>query len=390
MRSAAVAVVGGGVMGASVAWHLASQGVENVVVLDRASGPGLGAGSTARATGGFRAQYGTAINVRLSLLAREKLRRFKDEVGADAGYETAGYLWLAMELHELDVLRDGLRVQHAEGLAEATEVSPEDVAAINPFASRDGIVGGTFCPTDGFIRPLSILNGYITAATRLGVHFAWNTEVIGFERSADQLRALVTPQGRMPVGAVVNAAGAWAAPIAELAGVSLPVTPLRRQVAATVPFGGLPSDLPMTIWAGDGFHVRMRDGRVLLLLPTGGVPGQPFEASVDPVWVADVVAKAAARVPLLRGVPIDHAACWAGLYEMSPDGHAILGRTGECENLYLINGSSGHGVMHAPALGHLLAEIICDGEASTLDVSALRAERFSEEKPDGRIQRGVL
>jgi sarcosine oxidase subunit beta len=380
MKPVAVAVVGGGVMGASVAWHLAARGVRDVVVFDR--GAGAGEGSTGKATGGFRAQYATPINVRLSLLAREKLLRFRDEIGADPGYVRAGYLWLAMTAKELALLGKGREVQHAQGLMEAVEVSADDVARINPAACLDGVVGGAFCPTDGFIRPLAILGGYVNAALRLGVRFEWGASVTGVEREGERIVALETNHGRVAADAVVNAAGPWAAEVARMAGVDLPVTPLRRQVAATVPCALLPADMPMTIWAGDGFHLRVRDGRVLLLWPTPGVPGRPFDATVDPEWVRAVVEKAHARVPVLRGVEVDRAASWAGLYEMSPDKHAILGRAPGCENLYLINGSSGHGVMHAPALGQLLAEIICDGKATTIDVRALRPERFAEGDPN--------
>jgi sarcosine oxidase subunit beta len=160
-------------------------------------------------------------------------------------------------------------------------------------------------------------------------------------------------------------------------GFELPVAPLRRQVAATVPTRALPTDTPMTIFLGDGFHFRVRDDRVLLLWPTPGVAGRPFDATIEPGWVSEVTARAHARVPVLRGVPIDPAASWAGLYEMSPDKHAILGSTPGIPNLYLINGSSGHGVMHAPALGELLAEILCDGHATTLDTAPLAPERFA-------------
>jgi sarcosine oxidase subunit beta len=380
MKPAAVAVVGGGVMGASVAWHLAARGVRDVVVFDRGEGPG--AGSTTRATGGFRAQYATAINVRLSLLARQKLLRFHEEVGADPGYVQAGYLWLATTAREMAVLRAGREVQHAEGLREAVDVSPDDIARINPAARVDGVVGGAFCPTDGFIRPLPILQGYVDAARRLGAQFEWGTSVTSIERAGERVVALETNHGKVAAEGVVNAAGPWAGDVARMAGVDLPVTPLRRQVAATVPCDLLPADMPMTIWAGDGFHLRVRDGRVLLLWPTPGIPGKPFEASVDPAWVRAVVKKAHVRVPVLRGVEIDLTGSWAGLYEMSPDKHAILGRAPGCENFYLINGSSGHGVMHAPALGQLLAEIICDGKATALDVRALRPERFAEGEPN--------
>ncbi|MBL8113937.1 MAG: FAD-binding oxidoreductase, partial [Acidobacteria bacterium] len=158
----------------------------------------------------------------------------------------------------------------------------------------------------------------------------------------------------------------------------LPVVPLRRQVALTEPFDGLPASMPMTIFAGDGFHLRVRDGRVLLLWPTPGVPGRPFDTPVDDDWIERVVAFAHRRLPVLRDARIDRAASWAGLYEMSPDKHAILGPSPGCPNLFLVNGSSGHGVMHAPALGHLLAEMIGDGHASTLPVRELRPTRFAE------------
>jgi sarcosine oxidase subunit beta len=182
------------------------------------------------------------------------------------------------------------------------------------------------------------------------------------------------------VDSVVNAAGPWAGEIGALAGIPIPVYPLRRQVAVTEPFGELPEAMPMTIFAGDGFHLRVRDGRVLLLLPTPGVPGLPFVTKVDRDWIERVAAVARTRVPVLRSAAIDEPACYAGLYEMSPDGHALLGQAPDCPNFYLVNGSSGHGVMHAPALGQLLAEILTDGVASTLDVAALRPSRFAEEE----------
>jgi sarcosine oxidase subunit beta len=375
MRRAAVAVIGGGVMGASVAYHLAARGQRDVLVLDRAEA--AGAGSTGRATGGYRAQYGTAINVRLSLLARTKLRAFREETGVDPGYLPAGYLWLAVTEAELHGLEAGRRVQHAEGLSEATAVSPEDITRLNPAIRPDGVVGGAFCPSDGFIRPLRILEGYLAAGARLGVRVEWSTQVTGLRRAAGgRIDRVDTSRGPVAVDSVVNAAGPWAAVVADMAGAPIPVTPLRRQIVPTTPCDLLPADMPMTIWAGDGFHLRVRDGRVLLLWPTPGVPDRPFDTTVDDGWIAAVTAMAHARVPVLRSATVDHAAGWAGLYEMSPDKHAILGASPGCPNLYCINGSSGHGVMHAPALGQLLSEIVCDGAATTLDVRCLDPGRF--------------
>jgi sarcosine oxidase subunit beta len=381
MQTADVVVVGAGVIGASVAYHLAARGCTNVVVLDCGSQPGQS--STGKATGGFRAQFNSTINVCLSLLSREKLRRFVDEIGVDSGYQPCGYLFLARRQHELYVLHRAQQVQHAAGLHEARTVTPDEIRSINPAIHIDSLIGGVFCPTDGFIRPLQILDGYTRAAQRLGVRFEYDRPVYGFGKDhTGRITAVYTPQGTISAGCVVNAAGAWAGAVARLAGVDLPVVPLRRQVASTQPTQVPPADMPMTIFAEDGFHLRVRDGRVLLLWPDTPSTTDPFDTTVDDQWIDEVISKARARIPCLADVPLDRQGCWAGLYEMSPDKHAMLGSMPMVENFYLVNGSSGHGVMHAPALGHLLAEIMLDGTAWTCDTTALRPTRFAEGQPN--------
>jgi sarcosine oxidase subunit beta len=211
------------------------------------------------------------------------------------------------------------------------------------------------------------------------VELEWQVEVTGLRRSqGDRIAVVETSDGSVSAEAVVNAAGPWATRVAQWAGFDLPVVPLRRQVAATAPTNLLPDTMPMTIFTNDGFHLRVREGRILLLWPTPGVPGRPFDAGVDDEWIEAVVAKAHRRVPVVSHAAIERDACWAGLYEVSPDKHAILGAAPGCPNLFLLNGCSGHGVMHAPALGQLLAEVMSDGAASTLDVSPLRPSRFGE------------
>ncbi len=381
MRSAEVVVIGAGVIGASVAYHLALKGCDPVLVLEREGGPG--GGSTGRATGGFRAQFGSETNVRLSLLSREKLVRFEEELGVDPGYRPYGYLLLANDEAQLGALRRAQSVQRAAGLEEAREVGPEEVAEINPAVRSGGLVGGVFCPTDGFVLPVEVLRGYVEGAERLGVRFEYGVECEGFGLDGKGgISTVRTRGGEIAGGRVVNAAGAWAGVVAREAGLDLPVEPLRRQVAVTGPFDALPEDMPMTVFVEDGFHLRVHDGRVMLLLPDEPDVADPFDQSVEDAWVASVVETARSRVPCLEDASIDRAGCWAGLYEMSPDGHALLGGAPEVENLYLANGSSGHGVMHAPAIGQLLAEIIADGETSALDARSLRPSRFVEEEPN--------
>ncbi|MCZ7543183.1 MAG: FAD-binding oxidoreductase [Anaerolineae bacterium] len=295
MQSADVVVIGAGVIGASVAYHLATQGCANVLVMDRESRPGQG--STGKATGGFRAQFGSAVNVRLALLSREKLRRFQDELGIDPGYRPYGYLFLARHQATLDALLAAQAIQKAAGLHEAECVTQDDIRRINPAVNADGLLGGVFCRTDGFLRPPAILRGYMEGAERLGVRFTYGEPCIGFEMEGDRITGVLAPSGKIAAGCVVNAAGAWAALVANYAHTELPVSPLRRQVAITQPSDLLPETMPMTVFAEDGFHLRVRDGRILLLWPDQPAVADPFDTTVDDAWLEEVTRRALARVP---------------------------------------------------------------------------------------------
>ncbi|HXI12567.1 MAG TPA: FAD-binding oxidoreductase [Thermoanaerobaculia bacterium] len=386
-RTADVAIIGAGVIGASIAWHLAQRGCTNVLVLDR--GDAAGAGSTARATGGFRAQFGSEVNVRLSLLSREKLLRFTEETHGDAGFRQDGYLFIAGSEDELRILSEANTLQQLSGLVEARIIEESEVRRINPAIAETEMIGGVFCPTDGFLSPMGILRGYLDDASRMGVRTCFGEEIQQFEidDGSRRIAGLTTNKGAISASIFVNAAGAWAADVARLAGIALPVVPLRRQVAVTAPTDLLPEAMPMTIFTVDGFHLRVRDGRVLLLLPQPPsaepvmLRGKPFDADPDGRWLAEVVRLAAERIPRLANVPVRKQDGWSGLYEMTPDHHAILGLSEEGSNLFLANGSSGHGVMHSPAIGQILAEMILDGRSS-FDARALRPSRFVEGKPN--------
>lgn len=373
---AEVAVIGGGVVGASIAWHLAKLGVRDIVIIDRAAGPG--AGSTGKATGGFRAQFATPINVRLSLNARDQLLRFEEDTGVDPGYQQVGYLWIAFTDSDLEGLRKSRSVQHQEGLHEAREISTDDIARLNPVISADGAIGGAFCPTDGYIRPLEILRGYLEAAQRLGVRTIWNAHCAGLNVDSNgRIKSVRVADDNIEVKYVVNAAGPWAARVASMAGVDLPVQPLKRQAAFTEPLDSIPPTIPMTIFMDDGFHLRARDGRALLCWPNPEPLGEPQNLEADDGWIESVTQMGKRRVPVLREVKIERDLCYAGLYEMSPDDHAIIGLSPKCDNMFFANGSSGHGVMHSPAIGSIVADMIA-GREPEIDVSMLRPSRFDE------------
>jgi sarcosine oxidase subunit beta len=293
-----------------------------------------------------------------------------------------GYLYLAADDAQMATLRDAIAVQRGAGLVDSEIVTLDEIARINPSIELDGVAGGSFGSTDGYIRPLGILQGYLDAAVRAGSLVEYGTIPMGFERSGDRLTTVITGRGRIATRHVVNAAGPWAADVARLAGIDLPVTPMRRQVAQTEPTTALPASTPLTIFAEDGFHFRVRDGRVLLLWPVDTVGADRYDTTFDASWLKGVESRARRRIPALGGVAVDRVTSWCGLYEMSPDHHAILGAAPGLANFWLINGSSGHGVMHSPALGQLLAEMILTGGAASLDTHPLRPTRFIEGAPN--------
>ena len=290
-----VVIIGGGVVGASIAYHLATLGCKDVTVLER--GRVLGEGSTGKATGGFRAQFGTEIHVRLSLMARENLLAFKDELGVDPGYKPVGYLFCAPSETHLSALRAANEVQKCAGLNAVEFLTSSQIAERVPLINTADLVGGCFCPIDGFSTPLAILYGYNQAAIRLGVGFQTGETVTAIDRSGDTVIGVATDKALYPTRHVVNAAGPWSAEIAVLAGITdLPVQPVKRQVAVTNSFPLLPSDMPMVIDAGNGFHTRMKDGRALILWAD---PKQRagFDTAFDPAFLGKVLPMDRHRIP---------------------------------------------------------------------------------------------
>ena len=378
MSSPAVIIVGGGVIGASIAYHLASKGFRNIIVIDQAPKPG--SGSTGKATGGFRAQFGSEINIKLSLLSRQKLLSFKDEFGVDPGFQQFGYLFLAQNENELNLLKQANNLQKSCGLNEAEIISIDEIKKLNPCINNNGIAGGAFCSTDGFIIPLKILEAYIAAAQRLEVKFEYGTELKGFKIENGKITTAITNKNSIDTEIVINAAGAWAGETARLAGIDIPVNPLKRQAAVIHEKNIFSDNLPMTVWIDTSFHFRMRDGNLIMLLPLEPENKELFNTEIENGWLEKIFTIAQERIPILHSCVIDKSDSIAGLYEMSPDEHVLLGLAPELKNFYLANGSSGHGVMHSPAIGQLMAELIA-GEKPSVDIHPLRPSRFLENSP---------
>ncbi|HEV7699064.1 MAG TPA: FAD-binding oxidoreductase [Pyrinomonadaceae bacterium] len=381
MKTAEVVIVGGGVAGASIAWHLAERGCTDVLVLDRSAS--LGEGSTGKATGGIRAQFETDINVRMSLYSLDFFRDWD----FDAEYDPKGYLFLATNNLHLEYLsRTGDR-QRELGYDSVHLVTQDEIAAIVPGMNVDDVVGGSFGPRDGFINPLAVLEGFVVGASQRGMRVVTGTEVQKIKVDDGRVTGVVTKDGQIDCEKAVIASGAWARQLALSAGIDLLVTPLRRQIVWARTPEPLPADLPMVIDLKDGFHFRpamdfshgssaQDPNAVLFAWPDPDEPPS-FSTKFDDGFLDKVGERAFHRAPFLAGSQIVYEKCRAGLYENSPDHHAILGGC-EIDGLYFANGFSGHGVMHSPATGRALAEIILDGEASFLDVSSLSIERFAK------------
>lgn len=369
-KYADVAVIGGGIVGTSVAYHLARTGAGRIVLLERE--PLLGTGSTGRCAGGFRYQFSTEINIRLSLLSIPMILAFQHEMDWPVDMHQDGYLFLLTRSEEVEAFRKNVALQNRLGVRSAF-LLPDEIAQIAPHASLEGVLGGTYCPLDGIGDPNGMTQGYASAARRLGVEIRCGVAARGIRTSERKIEGVETTEGFLPCGALVNAAGPHAREVAAWAGVDLPVYPERRHVCSTFPFEQAPHNHLMVIDFTTTFYFHRESGGVLMGM---GNPDEPssFNLSVDPDFVEKVLEVGLRRYPSLADSAINRT--WAGLYEMSFDAHPILGRVREAEGFYLANGFSGHGFQHAPVAGKLLAEEIVLGNARTLDLAPLRLDRF--------------
>lgn len=374
-ETADVVIIGGGIVGASIAFHLTQAGCQNVLVIEREAHQGQG--STGKSMGGVRAQFATPVNILMSLYSIDFFARFDEITGHPADYRPHGYLFVATCERHLDYLRANRERQMALGLKDVELVSREEIVEIVPQLRSDDIMGGTFCQTDGFVDPHSVMMGFMLRARERGARLWLSTAVTGIDVERGEVGGVMTTRGRVATRAVVNAAGAWAAGVAHLAGEELPVEPLRRQLVPTEPFDKLPARFPMVIDMSTGFHFR-REGRRILLAWNDPEETTGFKTGFDDSFVEKILMKAAGRVPCLAEAEVNTERAWAGLYEMTPDHHAIIGPAPGVRGLFFANGFSGHGVMHSPATGRLVSELILYGETRLLDARPLRPERFSE------------
>jgi sarcosine oxidase subunit beta len=366
-----VVIVGAGCIGASIAYHLAARGVA-ALVLEREKMAGTG--STGHCAGGVRQQFSSPVNVRLSKVSIEAFARMREELEYEGDlYWPVGYLFCLTEVPRFEQFERDAAMQKAQGVPVEV-LTPADVARRWPVLRTDDLVGATFCPTDGLADPHAVTAAYYAAAKKRGARFEFECELTGIRVADGRVTAAVTGAGEIATPVIVNAAGPHAARIARFAGVDLPVQPVRRQIFTTQPLGWLPHDFPMVVDMGSRVYMHRESGGLLLGLADRDEPPS-FNTNIDFEFRDQVFLLGLERLPRLEEA--EYRTGWAGLYEVTPDHNAILGPAPGVPGFLLANGFSGHGFMHAPAVGLLIADWVVDGRPS-LDVAELSLERFAK------------
>ncbi|MGC8460950.1 MAG: NAD(P)/FAD-dependent oxidoreductase [Candidatus Dormibacteria bacterium] len=360
-------VIGGGAVGCSVAYHLATLGV-SVVLLEKGA---LGAGSTGKCAGGVRQQFSTKVNVEVAMLSRQLLDHFEEDTGSPAAFRHIGYLFLATTDEEVQQFERNVALQHSCGLAEVEILSPQEIHQRLPDLRIDDVRAGTWCPTDGIAGPNEVTMGYANAARRHGAVILEECEVSGILVSDNAVRGVETQQGSIATDTVINCAGASSRAVGLMAGATVPVDPYRRHIFVTGPLAGS-GKYPMVVDFRTSFYCHPEGGGMLLGMSDPDEPSS-FDTSVNWEFLPHLVEHATWRIPMLENADI--ATGWAGLYEVSPDHHAIVGKDPDVEGLWECCGFSGHGFMQAPAIGLLLAQAVL-GKATAVDIRPYDPGRF--------------
>ena len=375
MRTAEVVIIGGGIVGSSIAYHLAAAGCKGVLVIERESSQGKG--STGKSMGGVRAQFAIPVNIRMSLYSIPFYAAFDQQLGYPCGYRAQGYLFCATSEKHLAYLKANYETQVALGVKDVRLISVAEIRSMFPQLRCDDIAGGSFCASDGFVDPYSAMVGFTAWASDHGAEIWKNTLATGIKCDSRGVAGVETSRGQVSTRTVVNCAGAWASSVARMVGLDLPVEPLRRMLVPSEPFDQFPHTAPMIIDMSNGFHFRP-EGRGFLLAWNDPEETRGYNTEFDPAFVEKILVRAADRVPVFQDLAVNPKRAWAGLYEMTPDHHPILGLVPQVPGFFLANGFSGHGVMHAPATGKILADLILTGKTDLIDVSLLSLARFAE------------
>jgi sarcosine oxidase subunit beta len=368
-ETASVAIIGGGIMGASTAYHLAQRGVTDIVILEKDL---LAQASTGLSAGGIRQQFSHPANVRLSQEAVRLFERFEAEFGVDMEFRQVGYLFLAQSESVWQEFLENVEIQRQHNVPVEV-LSPDEIKYRWPYVNVTDLQGGTFCPEDGYADPYMAAMGFANAARRLGVTIEEQTRVTAIQVKGGRVQGVETTRGPIAAPVVVNVAGAWGGEVAQMVGVNLPVRPYRRQVFMTQAFEAIPKPVPMILDIEPAFYFRGEGPGILMGMSDPDEPPS-FHTNVDYAFLEEVIDKAIHRAPLLEEAEILRG--WGGLYAITPDDNPIIGAMPGIEGSYCAIGFSGHGFQQSPTVGRILSELILDGRTE-FDLSPFAHDRFA-------------
>ena len=368
---AQIVIIGGGVMGASTAYHLAEAGATDVLLLERTEH--LEDSATSRCAGGVRHQFASEVNIQLSKSSLAMLTRFQDVIGVDPLYRQCGYIFVLTEPTDVEVFKVNVELQRSLGV-DTEWLGGDEVRRRLPLMQSQDALAGTIYEKDGLADPTSVNMGYLNRARDLGVLELMDTEVVGIDVEKGHVAGVETDRGHVACEHVVNAAGPWAGQIGGYVGLKIPIQPIRRQVVTTTPLPDIPSDFPFVIDFARSLYFH-REGEGLLTGMSNRKQPPGYDQRLDDDWEAYALEAAMERLPLLETA--GRLSGWAGLYAVTPDAHPIFGPT-PVEGFWIVAGFSGHGFMHGAVAGKLMSEFLLEGEAHTVDVSMLDLARFEE------------
>jgi sarcosine oxidase subunit beta len=319
-----------------------------------------------------RAQFSDPVNIQLGLRSLEAFERFADRPGGEIDLVQHGYLFLLDNADDVATFERNVAVQNELGVPSRM-LDVAEACAMSPYIDPEGLLAATFSPRDGHCTPEAVVAGYAAGARAHGAVVRRHCAVTGIDVAGGAVTGVRTDAGTVGTGTVICAAGAWSARVGELAGVALPVRPLRRQVVVSEPVAGLPPQLPFTIDFGTSFYFH-DEGPGLLMGMSDSEQGFGFDTSRSAEWLGRFAEVVARRAPALSEVGIAHG--WAGLYEMTPDHNAVVGEAAAVSRFLYATGFSGHGFLQGPAIGEVLRDLVL-GHTPVVDVSALDVRRFA-------------
>ena len=348
-------MIGAGIMGLSIAYHLARLGVRDVTVVDKSY---LCGGASGRNGGGIRAQWSSEANVRLMQESIRMCQDFANEFKINVWLRQGGYLFLARSEDKRRALEDSCKLQRECGLSTRM-LSPREAQKIVPELSTDGVVAATFNPDDGVVFPWPFVWGFAQAATKLGAEVSTFTDVIGIDLHGTtiegvRIRDKAGGEHRIATNKIVNAAGAWSPEIAKLAGVELPNKPHRHEICSTEPLK--PWLKPLVADLGNGLYFSQSTRGEIV----GGIGQERVAPGLDQnssfAFLGLYARALVSTCPILGDVKVLRQ--WSGCYDLTPDGNPIIGGVDGVEHFYQASGFMGHGFMMAPVMGKLIAEHI--------------------------------